>query len=219
VRAAQSAPGGTLDPSAYDAKIDNPLFPVSSLRLTVAEGVERDADTGRSPKVRGVSRLLARPTMISGVPATTVDVREYENGKLVEHTHDFYAQDHEGNVWYLGEDVDEIRNGKVVGHEGRWRAGRGGAQPGLFMPAHPRVGQKFEQERAPRVAEDRTTVLARGLRVRTPAGRFSGCLKARDFSPLDHLTEIKYYCRGAGLVRETAKGTRIDLVRLRPAAA
>jgi hypothetical protein len=211
---AQSAPGGTLDPSAYVAKIDNPLFPVSSLRRTVAEGIERDPDSGKSPKVRVVARLLAAPTMVGRVPATTVDVREYENGKLVEHTHDLYAQDHDGNVWYLGEDVDEIRNGKIVGHEGQWRAGRGDAKPGLFMPAAPRVGQTFQQERAPRIAEDRSTVLARGLRVTTAAGRFSGCMKVRDVAPLDHLTQTKYYCRGAGLVREAAKGTRIDLVRV-----
>jgi hypothetical protein len=81
------------------------------------------------------------------------------------------------------------------------------------MPAAPRVGQTFQQERAPGIAEDRSTVLARGLRVTTAAGRFSGCLKVRDFAPLDHLTEIKYYCRGVGLVRESAKGTRIDLAR------
>jgi hypothetical protein len=52
------------------------------------------------------------------------------------------------------------------------------------------------------------------VRVTTAAGRFTGCLKVKDVAPRDHLTETKYYCPGAGLVRESAKGTRVDLVRL-----
>ena len=136
------------------AKIDNPLFPVSSLRRTTAEGIERDPDSGKSPKVRIVARLLAKPTLVGGVAATTVDVNEYENGKLVEHTHDLYAQDHDGNVWYLGEDVDEIRKGKVVGHEGQWRAGRRGARPGCSCP--PRRASARRSSRSARRASPRT---------------------------------------------------------------
>ena len=83
-------------------------------------------------------------------------MREFEDGELVERTADYFAQDGKGRVWYFGERVDDIENGKVVGHEGQWLAGKNGAKPGLFMPAKPRVGQVFEQERAPGVAEDRS---------------------------------------------------------------
>jgi len=80
------------------------------------------------------------------------------------------------------------------------------------MPADPQVGDEFEQERAPGVAEDRSTVVAVGLEVTTEAGTFSDCIKTRDFAPLDNVTEFKYYCPDVGLVREEPRGGRLDLV-------
>jgi hypothetical protein len=83
------------------------------------------------------------------------------------------------------------------------------------MPADPKVGDEFEQERAPGVAEDRSEVVAVGLKVRTQAGRFDRCIKTKDFAPLDNNTEFKYYCAGVGLVREQYPEGRLDLVRYR----
>src|ERR671918_280345 len=105
--------------------------------------------------------------------------------------------------------VDDIENGKVVGHEGQWFAGKNGAKPGLFMPAKPKVGKVFEQERAPGVAEDRSKVVAVGLEVATAAGQFDECIKTRDFAPLDKTTEFKFYCAGVGLVREKPADGRL----------
>ncbi len=189
--------------------VDNPLFPLASLRATLFEGTEEDAE------IRSQSRVLERTGRVAGVPVTVVDVREYEDGELVEHTRDYYAQHADGGVRYMGETVDDIEDGKVVGHEGQWLAGRGNAKPGLFMPADPRVGDAFEQERAPGVAEDRSEVVAVGLKVTTPAGRFDDCIKTKDFAPLDKATEFKYYCAGVGLVREQFPEGRLDLVGYR----
>jgi hypothetical protein len=36
----------------------------------------------------------------------------------------------------------------VVSTEGSWQAGVKGANAGIFMPAHPQVGQVFKQEDA-----------------------------------------------------------------------
>ena len=35
-----------------------------------------------------------------------VDDRAWEGGQLIEKTHDWFAQDKEGNVWYFG-DVED----------------------------------------------------------------------------------------------------------------
>jgi hypothetical protein len=83
------------------------------------------------------------------------------------------------------------------------------------MPADPKVGRSFEQERAPGVAEDRSKVVAVDVERRTPAGRFGGCIKTEDYAPLDRRTEFKYYCRGVGLVREEGKASHLDLVERR----
>lgn len=193
--------------ASYTAKIGHPLVPLSTVRHTVFRGREDGA------RVRVVSRVLRRTRRVAGVRVAIVKVREYEDGELVERTADYFAQDGKGRVWYFGERVDDIENGKVVGHEGQWLAGRKGAKAGLFMPAKPRVGQVFEQERAPGVAEDRSRVVGTGLRVTTPAGTFADCIKTRDFAPLDRRTEFKFYCAGVGLVREKPAHGRVQLVR------
>jgi hypothetical protein len=203
------AAGPALDSSQFSATVDNSLFPLATIRATLFEGTEGDAE------IRSESRVLERTGRVSGVPVTVVDVREYEDGELVEHTRDYYAQHTDGGVRYMGEAVDDIEDGKVVGHEGQWLAGKGNAKPGVFMPADPKVGDAFKQERAPGVAEDRSEVVAVGLNVTTPAGRFDDCIKTKDFAPLDKNTEFKYYCAGVGLVREQFAEGRLDLVRYR----
>jgi hypothetical protein len=208
--AEESAAAATaLDPARFSAEIDNPLVPLSSVRTTILEGTEEGAE------IRSESRVLDKPGRVSGVPVTVVDVREFEDGELVEHTRDYYALGDDGGVRYMGESVDDIEDGKVVGHEGQWLAGKDNAKPGMFMPADPRVGDRFEQERAPGVAEDRSEVVAVGLNVTTPAGRFDDCIKTRDFAPLDKNTEFKYYCAGVGLVRERFAQGSVELVRYR----
>jgi len=198
-----------LDPAQFSAEVDNPLVPLTTVRTTTFEGTEDEAH------VRAQSRVLDKPGQVSGVPVTVVDVREFEDGELVEHTRDYYASDETGGVRYMGEAVEDIEGGKVVGHEGQWLAGQGNAKPGIFMPADPKVGDSFEQERTPGVAEDRSKVVAVGLTVTTPAGRFDDCIKTKDFAPLDKNTEFKYYCAGVGLVREQSPDARLDLVRYR----
>jgi hypothetical protein len=196
-----------IDPDNYTARVDHPLVPLAWVRRTGFRG--RDGDT----KTRVVTRVLKRKRRVAGVRVTIVDVREFEDGELVEHTEDYYAQDRRGRVWYFGERVNDLENGRVVGHEGQWYAGKNGAKPGLFMPAKPRVGKVFEQERAPGVAEDRSRIVARDVEVTTPAGSFDQCIKTQDFAPLDKSTEFKFYCAGVGLVREMDRDSRLALVR------
>lgn len=196
-----------LTPGRFSATVDNPLFPLAAVRVAFYEGTEEGAD------IRSESRVLERTGRVAGVPVTVVDVREFEDGELVEHTRDYYAQHADGGVRYMGESVDDIEDGKVVGHEGQWLAGKGNARPGVLMPADPKVGDAFEQERAPGVAEDRSEVVEVGLNVTTPAGRFDRCIKTKDFAPLDNATEFKYYCAGVGVVREQFPEGRLDLVR------
>jgi hypothetical protein len=198
-----------IDPAGYTAKVDHPLVPLASVRSTRFKGRENETRTGV------VTRVLERTRRVAGVEVAVVDVREFEDGELVEHTEDYYAQDREGNVWYFGEKVDDVENGKVVGHEGQWYAGQNGAKPGLFMPAKPKLGQRFEQERAPGVAEDRSKVEALDVEVGIAAGSFEGCIKTRDFAPLDKRTELKLYCPGVGLVHEQAPKTVLDIVSYR----
>ena len=193
--------------AASTASITNPYVAFAAVRRSVITGHERN-DEGKQVRTRSVAVVQDRTVVISGLRSAVVDVRDYEDGKLIEHTVDYYAQRANGDVLYMGEDVNDIEDGKVVSHGGQWRAGRRGARPGLFMPAHPRRGRTFRQERAPGVAEDESTIIGTRRRVTTPAGRFAPCVKTRDYSPIDKASEHKYYCRGVGLVREDVEGGR-----------
>lgn len=204
-------PTPSLNGADYWAKVDNPFFPLSSLGPQVYEGEEADPDTGETIQIRIESTVLPDTDVVAGVEVTVVEAKDFEDGELVESTLDYYAQRKDGTVYYFGERVDEHEDGEVVGHGGQWLAGEGSNQPGVFMPADPEVGDEFEQERAPGVAEDRSKVIAVDQEVTTPAGTFANCIKTEDFDPLSDVTEFKYYCREIGLVREEPPGGLVEL--------
>ena len=123
---------------------------------------------------------------ILGIRATVVHDVVTEDGELVEDTYDWYAQDKDGNVWYLGEATKEFENGKVkttgglVGGGRRWRRGRASSFPG-----EPKVGQPYRQEYYRGEAEDAAEVLSLDERVAVPFGRFDHVLMTKDYTPLD----------------------------------
>ena len=92
---------------------------------------------------------------ILGISATVVHDVVTQDGSVKEDTLDWYAQDVDGNIWYLGEDTKEYENGVVVSTEGSWEAGVDGAQAGIVLPANPEVGMTYRQEYYAGEAEDR----------------------------------------------------------------
>jgi hypothetical protein len=163
--------------------------------------------------------IVTRKTRnILGVAAVVVHDRTYRGGELVEATTDWYAQDKAGNVWYLGEDTKEYRQGKVVSAAGSWEAGEAGAHAGIIMPAAPKIGVAYRQEDRAGSAEDMGRVLSLTAAVAVPFGTFDHCLETEDWSPLEPgVLEHKYYARGVGCVlQETVKGgnERMELVKV-----
>lgn len=198
-----------INPADFQAEVTNPYF-AQPVGLSRAFEGEEDGVL-----IRVEETVLEETETVAGVEATILEVNEYEDGELVEHTLDYYAQHVDGSVYYFGEDVDNYEDGELVDHEGTWHAGEDGAQPGVYMPADPEVGQQFEQERAPGIAEDESEIVEVGLSVETDAGSFEDCIKTEDYAPLDDVTENKYYCPDVGLVREESEdGVFLDLVEL-----
>jgi len=197
----------------FSAKVDHPLFSLVAVRSQTFEGTEKDPKTGEVTKTRMEKRVLDQTATVGGVEVTALEVKEYEGDELVERTLDYFAQHRDGSVWYFGERIDDYDGGKVKGHEGQWLAGVGNARPGLYLPANPVVGQEFAQEQAPGVAEDRSTILAVGAELTTPAGTFTGCIRVKDFAPLSKSEEFKFYCPKVGIAREEEPNASSDLVR------
>jgi hypothetical protein len=193
----------------YVRTVNHPLVPLNRIRRAIYAGTEDGARIDVDMRVR------SRRVRVAGVLATAVDVVDRENGRIVERSRDYYAQDADGNVWYLGERVRNIRRGRVVSREGEWLAGRDRAKRGLFMPADLEVGRTFRQTRAPGVSQDRSTIVATGVRVRTRAGMFRDCVRTRDVGRRRGAPpETKVYCPGVGLVVERQRDGTVQLVRV-----
>jgi len=137
---------------------------------------------------------------ILGITPRVIHDDGYAKGKHEETTNDWFAQDDNGNVWYMGEFTTDLSN--KGSHEGSWEAGVKGAKAGIVMEAKPNVGDTYNQEFAKDVAEDRGTVLSLNETVSVPFGIFSNVLKTKDFSPLEpDIVENKYYAQHLGQVK------------------
>src|SRR4051812_20762391 len=130
-----------LDPAELTRQIDNPYWPMKPGSRWVFR--ETDAEGSVS---RVVVTVLDETKRIMGAQARVVHDRVTQDGELAEDTFDWYAQDADGNLWYLGEDTTEYENGKPKTKEGSWQAGVDGALPGIIMPANPEVGMTYREE-------------------------------------------------------------------------
>jgi hypothetical protein len=169
----------------------------------------------------GVERTVVvvdrQTRVVAGVTAVVVHDRAYLNGTLSEDTYDWFAQDDEGNVWYLGEDTTAYEAGEAPSAEGSWEAGVDGARAGLALPGTPLVGDRYQQEFSQGVAEDRGEIVALNGRGSVPWGAFHDAVRTRDTTPLEpDLVEFKYYVRDVGTVLEVEGDARVELLSFQP---
>lgn len=137
------------------------------------------------------------------VTTRVVEERETVDGQLAEISRNFFAEcAGTQDVYYFGEEVDIYQDGIVVGHEGEWLAGSGGAEPGIIMPGGAfLLGARYFQEVAPGVALDRAEHVGAGLAMEVPAGNLDDCVEVEETTPLDKKSvSTKFYCPGSGLV-------------------
>ena len=143
-------------------------------------------------------------------------------GELVEDTYDWFAQDTDGNVWYLGEDSTSYEEDGTTSKEGSWEYGVDGALPGIVMLADPAPGDSYRQEYYPGEAEDLGEVLSIDETKTIALGEYTDVVVTEDWNPLDPETiENKYYAPGVGMIysEHTAGPAEFEeLVEFTPAA-
>lgn len=206
-----------LDPADFTTEIDNPYWPMSPGSKWVYE----ETDTKGSTVDVTVTVTNRTKTIANGVEARVVRDVATENGELIEATDDWYAQDSDGNIWYLGEDTAEYKNGKIATRAGSFEAGVGGAQAGIALPANPEPGMSYRQEYDKGNAEDRGAVVTVGEeQVQTPTGFYTDVLMTRDLVPLEpKVEELKFYVPDVGpvlSVHTDGTGGRGELVNYTP---
>jgi hypothetical protein len=187
-----------IDPANFARAVTNPFLPYRPGTRIHFEGVR-----GTTPQTDD-ELVLHKHKRVLGIRCTVVRDTVSEHGRPVERTFDWYAQDKQGNVWYMGENSLELKNGRFVRASDSWESGVNGGKPGIIMPGHPRRGDRYRQEYyPPGEALDQARVLGRRGAVTVPYGSFARPLVTLEYSPLEPQTEKKYYVRGVGEVKET----------------
>lgn len=198
-----------VDPANFVDAIDNPYLPFAVGSRWVYEG---ESAEGRE---RVVVEVTDQTKEIMGITAVVVRDTVHADGVIVEDTFDWFAQDRDGNVWYLGEDSTSYENGQPAGTEGSWEAGVDGALPGIAMPADPAVGDAYRQEFYEGEAEDMADVRRTGEALETPAGQYDDVLVTGEWSPLEpEVVEEKYYAPGVGNIAAISVAGEPDRLEL-----
>src|SRR6266487_5910191 len=181
-----------IEPANFSPNVTNKLFPLTPGKTLVYTG------TKDGKKALNLVATTSRTKVIDRVRTRVVEDRLYLNNVLEERTSDYYAQDRCGNVWYFGEDTAELdARGQVVSTEGSFHAGVHGAQPGVFMQAHPQLGRKFRQEWYAGHAEDIYWLVGRNATVTVPLGTFRHALRTAERTALEpDVLDNKYYVKG-----------------------
>ncbi|HMJ73110.1 MAG TPA: hypothetical protein VK471_07100 [Solirubrobacterales bacterium] len=204
----------TIDPANFESRVTNPYLPLVPGTTLLYRGVMKD---GTTPQVDNFT-VTHRRKVAMGVSCTVVRDTVTSRGRPIERTYDWFAQDRQGNVWYMGEGTQELRHGHFGKMIDSGPAGVNGAQPGVMMEAHPTKGDSYWQFHWPGHALDTAIVLGSGGSVDLPYGTFKHTLLTQEQSPLEPgVRDLKWSVRGIGYVEErAASGTKeqIKLVRV-----
>jgi Fibronectin type III domain len=198
-----------LEPSDFASRVENPYFPRLPGAKWVYEGMTANGLR------RTETEVLSETIEILGIQSTVVANRDFLDGVLTEDNRDYFAQDKDGNVWYLGENVDNYVDGVLHDHAGSWLGGDDGAIPGLVMLANPadNIGQTYRQEHFLGCTRDKAAVVSVSEQVTVPAGSFDNVLQTHDTSDVElDLDELKHYAPGIGLIKTIDQTTGDEFV-------
>jgi hypothetical protein len=199
----------TINPADFVPFIDNPFMTLEPGATFVSE----------SPDGRSIDnfQVTHQTKVLDGVTCVVVRDVTITDGVLVENTLDYFAQEKAGNVWYFGEDAKAFQNGQVD-TSGSWHAGVNGASPGIIMEAHPQVGDQYDQENAPGVAQDHAQVQSLTDSTSVPYGSFDHVLKTAETSAIEPgALEHKFYAAGVGVIAavDAVTGEISNLVQIK----
>lgn len=196
----------------------NPYFPLHPGMTSLYTVTDDEGSTLEEIKVE----ILTETKEILGVNCIVVRDRVWEiddegEKKLIEDTHDWYAQDVSGNVWYFGEIAINYEDGELSDLEGSWTSGEEYDTPGYIMKANAQVGEVYRQEFSLGNAEDMAEIIEYLDDLAVQGTTYSDVLKTMDYTPVDPGTiEFKYYAPGIGVILEEnpIDGERMELQQI-----
>jgi hypothetical protein len=198
-----------FDPNNFEnsTTIDNEWMPMQPGTKWVHEGTALD-DEGNSITRRIDFTVTDLTKEIEGVRTVVAWIVDYNDGEVIEKEIAFYAQDNDGNVWYLGEYPEEYEGGEFV-KAAPWIAGIEDAKAGIKMWAEPKLGGPVVyQGWGPAVEwSDYGQVDQMGQETCVPVDCYTDVLVNAETSLGETgAYQLKYYARGVGEVRVGWKG-------------
>jgi len=180
---------------AADQIVGNEYFPLKEGTNWVYENTDDETIT---------VTVTHKTAEILGIPVRVVtDVVVDSEGNKIEDTIDWYAQDSDGNVWYMGESTMATDpENMLINVDGAWETGVEGAKPGIIMPAAFTVPDVYRQEFLLGDAEDMAENLSMTATESTPVVSCLGdCRETHEYSPLEpDKSESKFYAPGVGVI-------------------
>ena len=193
-----------FDPANFDksTEITNLWMPMQPGTMWAYEGTAVD-DEGNNFARRIEFTITDLTKEINGVQTVVAWIVDYNNDDVIEKEIAFYAQDNDGNVWYLGEHPEEFADGKFVAAP-TWIAGIEEARAGIKMMAEPKVGTaKYFQGWGPAVEwSDYGDIQKMGQETCVPVDCYKNAMVIAE-SSLGEVgaAQFKYYVSGVGEVR------------------
>lgn len=206
--------GAGVSPNPYVALVPGAYW--------VYEGTFEDEEEGKIDEVIRVE-VTSKTKLIEGVNCRVIHDVVWQDGRKVEDTEDWFAQDVEGNIWYCGEVVQNLEtfegdnpdDAELTDIDGTWKTGRDDAKPGILIHAQPVPASTYRQEMLLGEAEDMAEVVRLDGSETVPGASCAGnCLVTKEYSPLEpgHF-EHKFYIPGIGLILEQDNdGNRVELI-------
>lgn len=197
-----------LSSATFDnpTEINNKYFPLEPGRQYVYEGFTKEGENQIPHSI--VFNVTDLTKEVEGIRTVVAYILDYSDNELVEAEIAFYAQDNEGNVWFMGEYPEVYEYGQVV-EAPSWIPPFKGAKAGIVMKADPQLGRpSYAQGWGPAVGwNDRGRVVAKGEQICVPTGCYRDVLVTEEFSQTQpDAAQVKYYAPDIGNIKVTWKG-------------
>ncbi|RPI95205.1 MAG: hypothetical protein EHM40_04020 [Chloroflexi bacterium] len=199
-----------FDSNSFDhsTDIDNKWMPMQPGTKWMYEGTAVDEEGNRFDR-RIEFTVTDLTKEIAGVRTVVAWIVDYNDEEAIEREIAFYAQDNDGNVWYLGEHPEEYEDGKFI-EAPTWIAGVEDARAGIKMMAEPQLGMpSYFQGWGPAVEwSDYGRVEKLVQETCVPLDCFKDVMVIAE-SSLEEVgaAQFKYYASGVGEVRVNWGGT------------
>jgi hypothetical protein len=187
--------------SSSSHRVTNRYLPLAPGSQRVFEG--RSNTTGTVLPHRVTFTVTGLTKVVDGVRTAVVWDVDENDGQVAEAELALFAQDRAGRVWNLGEYPEEYPEGVFRGAPSTWFAGIEDAEPGVHMPAVPRLGRpEYLQGSVPSIEFlDCAQVVDTEASACVPVKCFDHVVVTHERSPLDPSggIQVKSHAPGVGI--------------------